>query len=436
MKDKVIGGCRIIRKIGEGGMGIVYEAEQLSLGRKVALKLLSSQFVKERDYEERFIREARSAARINHSNVVQIYNTGKEDNNLYLVMEYVDGETLQKKILDNPLISPKEMALIMKSIAEALFQAEKRKIVHRDMKPSNIMVTSAGVLKVMDFGLAKAIDTHSTLTGTGKLLGTPYYMSPEQINGADVDSRSDIYSTGVILYFMLTKKKPFKGDLYTVIQQHLNTSRPDPKDLNPDTPDFLRRIYFKMTKVKPEDRFQSFKDVVKELDKNLLRISPNQKKKADTDLGTIITVLPQKKKEASAPEKSKEASSPSIKKMFYVLSGVFFVFIIAVILFALFSKKSPKVVSSVPAVEESNQVKDKQVKKIAKKGSVNLHGALLVKDDALNGKVFFKGKCTTCGNVQQKTRESLRPALFKKRLNVSKCDKCGKKDVIVIENLK
>ena len=191
-----------------------------------------------------------------------------------------------------------------------------------------------------------------------------------------------------------------------------------------------------MTKVKPEDRFQSFKDVVKELDKNLLRISPNQKKKADTDLGTIITVLPQKKKEASAPEKSKEASSPSIKKMFYVLSGVFFVFIIAVILFALFSKKSPKVVSSVPAVEESNQVKDKQVKKIAKKGSVNLHGALLVKDDALNGKVFFKGKCTTCGNVQQKTRESLRPALFKKRLNVSKCDKCGKKDVIVIENLK
>ena len=443
MEDKIIGkeigGCRVIRKIGEGGMGMVFEAEQLALGRRVALKLLSAKLQMSKNFEERFVREARSAARINHTNVVQVYNAGREDRNFYLVMEYVDGITLQKKILSDPLLHPKEIASILKSISDALSAAERHKIVHRDMKPSNIMINSLGVIKVMDFGLAKAMDTVSSLTATGKILGTPYYMSPEQIHGDAVDSRADIYSTGIILYFMLTKEKPFTGDLHTVIQQHLSSSRPDPKAINDDTPDFLRRLYFKMTKIKLEDRCKSFKDIVRELDKYLAESKTLLKKKVgNADFGTMVMESSRIKRKGSRlrdmPQKKELASS----KKWMVLASIGVILLIVSAKFLLIDTQKNEVdelvqkSSQQPVSQVIPPVKPKLEKKQA---SIKVTGGEYIEDLSSSRVVYYREKCAKCGKVSEKPKEAMKPSSMHKRLKIYTCPECAEKNIIVIENL-
>lgn len=445
-KDKIIGGCRIIRKVGEGGMGIVYEAEQISLGRKVACKLLPAKFQKDEDYEKRFVREARSAARINHPNVVQVYNAGREGNNLYLVMEFVDGITLQKKVLESPFLAPKEIAGIVKDISLALYEAEKRKIVHRDMKPANIMITSGGILKVMDFGLAKQTDTATHLTAAGKLLGTPFYMSPEQINGEEIDSRSDLYSTGIVLYFMITKKKPFTGDLYTVIQHQLNSPRPDPKEINPDVPEFLRRLYFKMTKKDRFDRFQSFNDVAKEIDKTLLKIAPSAIKAPLQDEGTIaVSRKAAFRKKEQKEEPVKKTKTAFTGKKIFITAGVFSVLImIGLFIFSSKLKKKQNIISSketslASLEEKSSQVvisQKNQVDDGNKKPATRLRftGANFVRENIEQKKVYYRLICSDCKNIEQDVKDALRPESGRKRFSLHNCKSCGKKQLIIIEN--
>jgi serine/threonine protein kinase len=209
---------RILEKLGEGGMGEVYLAEDTLLDRKVALKFLSERFQEDPTARKRFLREAKSAAAIDHPYICNIFDVGDEGGRSYIVMEYVTGQTLEERLREGPL--PVSQALAVSSeIAEALEEAHGKNLVHRDLKPSNIMLTPGGHAKVMDFGLAKQMapddvqsedETQSKLTRQGLTAGTLTYMSPEQLCGREVDLRSDIFSFGIVLYEMVTGVHPFR----------------------------------------------------------------------------------------------------------------------------------------------------------------------------------------------------------------------------------
>jgi serine/threonine protein kinase len=221
MNDTIIAHYRILRKLGEGGMGEVYLAQDTRLQRVVALKLLTARRAQDRRWRQRFLTEARAASALNHPNVCVIYDVGEtDDQRPYLAMEYVEGLTLQALLREAPL-EMKEVVEMAIQMADALDAAYVRGIVHRDIKPSNICITERGQVKVLDFGLAKRFgvsepeeDQDTTLheTAPGEVLGTPYYMSPEQAVGRPVDHRTDIFSLGAVLYEMTTRQLPFRGE--------------------------------------------------------------------------------------------------------------------------------------------------------------------------------------------------------------------------------
>jgi len=213
---------KIIEKLGEGGMGVVYKAQDNKLDRTVALKFLPSHLTKSDEDKQRFIREAKAAAALNHPHICTIHAVDEYDGSQFIVMEYVDGVTLRQKseVRDQTSVSSKpgnwnlELGTVVDyalQIAEALSEAHDKGIVHRDIKPENIMVDSKDRIKVMDFGLAK-LKGAGNLTKSGSTVGTMAYMSPEQIQGDEIDHRSDIFSFGIVLYEMLTGKTPFRGE--------------------------------------------------------------------------------------------------------------------------------------------------------------------------------------------------------------------------------
>ena len=211
MIGKTISHYRIIEKIGGGGMGIVYKAQDLKLDRFVALKFLPPHLTTSKEEKQRFIHEAKAASTLEHNNICNIHEIDEtEDGQLFISMAYYEGETLDNKIKEKPL--PIEEAIdIAIQIAQGLAKAHEKEIVHRDIKPANIMLTKEGVVKVLDFGLAK-LSKQTKLTKEGTTLGTIAYMSPEQTRGDKVDRKTDIWSLGVILYEMITGQLPFKGD--------------------------------------------------------------------------------------------------------------------------------------------------------------------------------------------------------------------------------
>ena len=217
MIGRTIGRYRILEELGRGGMGEVYLAEDTTLGRKVALKFLPSEMRNDETARQRFLREARSAAALDHPFICHIHETGESEGLAFIAMERVTGQTLQDKLADGP-VGVAEALRIGTEVAEALEEAHRSDIVHRDLKPSNIMLTSGGHVKVMDFGLAKQVavgeesqaDTLTKLTSEGSTLGTVPYMSPEQLQGKPVDTRSDLFSLGILLHEILTGSHPFR----------------------------------------------------------------------------------------------------------------------------------------------------------------------------------------------------------------------------------
>jgi tRNA A-37 threonylcarbamoyl transferase component Bud32 len=247
----------VLRRLGRGAMAEVYLAQQLSLGRQVALKVLNVDLARDPNYVRRFHHEARAAAALVHTGIVQIYEVGQDDGVHYIAQEYVAGRNLGEVIRSRGALDPRLTLDILRQVASALAKAASVGIVHRDIKPENIMLARSGEVKVADFGLARVDgDGAANLTQIGITMGTPLYMSPEQIEGRKLDSRSDIYSLGVTTYHMLAGEPPFTGDSpLSVAVLHLNQPAPPLASHRPDLPARLATLVDRMLAKKPDDRF-------------------------------------------------------------------------------------------------------------------------------------------------------------------------------------
>ncbi len=254
------GRYKIIKELGRGGMGVVYQAQDTQLKRTTALKFLPPELTHIPDVRERFMHEAQAAAALNHTNIVTIYEINEHSNRTYIAMEYVEGETLRDKTDRGPL-TLEEAVDIALQIAEGLKKAHQKEIVHRDIKPANIIITNEGVVKILDFGLAKLRGT-TRLTKEGTTLGTAAYMSPEQASSKETDQRSDIWSLGVILYEMITGQLPFRGELHQAVMYAILNQDPEPiTGLRTGIPLELERIISKALAKEPEERYQHVVDL-------------------------------------------------------------------------------------------------------------------------------------------------------------------------------
>ncbi|PIH02871.1 Stk1 family PASTA domain-containing Ser/Thr kinase [Clostridium combesii] len=262
----------LLEKVGEGGMATVYKAKCHYLNRFVAIKILKDQFCSDKEFVEKFKREATSVASLSDNNIVNIYDVGSENNIHYIVMEYVDGKTLKELIVEKGKIDPKETVRISKQIASALVCAHRNNIIHRDIKPHNILVTKEGIVKVTDFGIAKASNS-ATITNSSKVMGSAHYFSPEQAKGSFVDSRTDIYSLGIVMYEMLVGKVPFDGESpVSVAVKHIQNEVVAPKEIDDKIPESLNSLVLKCLEKNPVKRYQT----IKNLEEDLARIENNE----------------------------------------------------------------------------------------------------------------------------------------------------------------
>jgi len=266
MIGRTVSHYKILEKIGEGGMGEVYLAEDTSLGRKAAVKFLSSDKAADTESRQRFIHEARAQAMLTHTNIATFYEVGEEQDQVFIVMEYIEGQPLSR-LAQNEKLSLSEILDIVIQVGEGLQAAHEHSVVHRDIKPENVLVTSKRLAKITDFGLAKWRGA-TTLTQSGERMGTAYYMSPEQVEGKKLDYRTDLFSLGIILYEMLCGRRPFEGDSEMAVFYELLNSQPQPlARYCRDLPEGLERIVMKCLAKKPEERYQSAADLVADLRK-------------------------------------------------------------------------------------------------------------------------------------------------------------------------
>jgi serine/threonine-protein kinase len=269
LTGRELGDYRILRRLGAGGMAEVYLAEQRSLGRQVALKVLQHTLAGNGTYVDRFLNEARAAASLVHANIVQIYEVGQAEGVHYIAQEYVRGKNLGEVLKRQTALDPRVVLDVMRQVVAALCKASEAGIVHRDLKPENIMLSVGGEVKVADFGLARVQSADAkSLTEVGVTMGTPLYMSPEQIEGRPVDARSDIYSLGVTCYHLLAGTPPHLGETALAIAvQHLNVAPRPLENVRDDVPSGLARVVHRMIAKKPELRYQSPGELLGELRK-------------------------------------------------------------------------------------------------------------------------------------------------------------------------
>lgn len=269
MSSKVIvGRYELLEKIGDGGMAVVYKAKDRLLNRAVAVKILKPEFLNDEKFINNFRKESHAAASLSHPNIVSIYDVGKEGNINYIVMELVDGKPLSRIIRDDAPLDYRIVVNYTKQIAAGLSAAHKHGIIHRDVKPHNIIVNSDGIAKIADFGIAKAISTTTIVDGTNEtIMGSVHYFSPEQARGGYVDEKSDIYSLGIVMYEMLTGDVPFDGDNpVSVALMHISNPIEPPSRRVDGIPPGLERIVMRATEKFPGDRFKSAEEMIKALD--------------------------------------------------------------------------------------------------------------------------------------------------------------------------
>ncbi|MDR6225935.1 protein kinase domain-containing protein [Desmospora profundinema] len=266
MEGKRLGGrYEIIQRVGGGGMAVVYLAIDQMLERRVAVKVMNDSLSHDQDFIRRFHREAKAAGSLSHPNVVNVYDVGREGDTHYMVMELIKGTSLMETIESRGFIPAEETAHIAIQILEGLGHAHENGIVHRDVKPHNIMATHDGRYKVMDFGVSR-LARASTITQTGSVMGSVHYFSPEQAKGAETSSASDLYSLGVVLYEMVTGRLPFDSDeAIAIALKHLQQPVPDPRTIRPELPEPLCQVIFRAMEKDPQDRYQSAQEMIADL---------------------------------------------------------------------------------------------------------------------------------------------------------------------------
>jgi eukaryotic-like serine/threonine-protein kinase len=266
MQQLVDNRYRLVKPLGSGGMADVFLAHDNILDRDVALKVMSSRYASDDEFVERFKREAQSAAALSHPNIVSIFDRGaSEDGTYYIAMEYLSGGTLKDRILSKGALPARTAAAVALQIAEALRAAHERGVIHRDIKPHNILITESGDVKVTDFGIARAASS-STMTRTGSILGTAHYISPEQAMGEPVGPASDLYSLGVVLYEMLTGRVPFETDSSVGVPvKHVDEQPRPPREINPEVPEAMEALVMRLLAKDPDDRPGSAAELIREL---------------------------------------------------------------------------------------------------------------------------------------------------------------------------
>lgn len=337
----------IVEKIGSGGMAIVYKAKCHLLDRFVAIKVLKEEFNDDDDFIRKFRRESQAAASLSHPNILNIYDVGSEDSGKdkihYIVMEYIKGKTLKEVIIEKGKLSTAEAVNFSIQIAEAISHAHKNHIIHRDIKPHNIMITEDNRVKVTDFGIARAV-TSSTITTTSSVLGSVHYFSPEQARGGYTDEKSDIYSLGIVIYEMLTGKVPFDGDTpIGVALKHVQEEMTPPVSLDASIPVSLNNIVLKCSKKRQSDRYQSVDEVLRALKSygsetsNILGASGDT-----TEMTRVIPAIDMEdiSEESNESFKPKRSSRKQEKKnrMMVISAAVLAAFILVTSIFAGYTR--------------------------------------------------------------------------------------------------
>jgi len=342
MIGKTISHYKILEKLGEGGMGVVYKAQDIKLDRLLALKFLPPHLVASEAEKARFLQEAKAASALNHPNVCIIYDIKEEEGQQFIVMEYVDGLTLRQKFESKPLTVNEAISYAIQ-IGEALKEAHSQGIVHRDIKSDNIMINSKNQVKVMDFGLAK-LKGSLKLTKTSSTVGTLAYMAPEQIQGGEVDARSDIFSFGVVLYEMLTGRTPFSGEHEAAMMYSIINEEPEPiLKYRPELSSEFIHILNRALEKEPEERYQSVQDMLIDL-RRARKESVKISRKSLSD-------IPGLEKDMKAPEEVLKTPPPPMKKTSNkkLIFGVLAVLIVSIVIisFFIFKKKPPKLILAI-----------------------------------------------------------------------------------------
>jgi serine/threonine protein kinase len=281
------GRYEILGRIGGGGMALVYKAHDILLNRFVAVKVLRQQYVNDEEFIRRFRREAQSAASLSHPNVVSIYDVGQEQEVHYIVMEYVEGVTLNDVIKERAPLQVEEAVHFASQICDALDHAHMNQIIHRDIKPHNILIGKNGRVKVTDFGIARAASS-SSITQTGSVVGSVHYFSPEHAKGTNTGAKSDLYSLGIVLYQMLTAKLPFIGESpISVALKHLQETIVEPRKVNPLIPQSVENIILKAVRKNQDERYQSAKEMLNDLDSCLSSARRNEAKQVFVNMDDL-----------------------------------------------------------------------------------------------------------------------------------------------------
>ncbi len=259
--NQTLGGYRIIKQIGLGGMGTVFKAYQPAMDRYVALKVISTHLAQASAFVQRFEQEAKVIAKLEHVNILPVYDYGRENDYFYLAMRLIEAGTLQQRLKQQPL-TLEEASRVVTQVGSALAYAHQQGVIHRDFKPSNVLMDPQGDCYLTDFGIAKMVEGASDLTGSG-IVGTPHYMAPEQGQSQQVDHRADIYAMGVVIYRMVTGRVPFKADTpFAVVLKHIREPLPLPRSINPTLPEAVERVILRALAKKPADRYQKMVDLV------------------------------------------------------------------------------------------------------------------------------------------------------------------------------
>jgi serine/threonine protein kinase len=306
---ETLGTYRLISRLGAGGMGEVWRAEDTKLLRQVAIKILPEQLAGDPEWKDRFLREARMVAQLNHPNIATIYSIDQQGETLFIAMELIEGQPVSELIAEGPM-KPAEAVRIASHVADGLSEAHTKGIVHRDIKPDNILVAPRFV-KILDFGIAKnvSVTADASLTQGGMVIGTPHYMSPEQALGRPVDARTDVFSLGVVLYEMLTGQKPFAGDAVTEILLKIVMSEPpDIATVAPGVPPLLADVVRRCMRKQPGDRFGDCEELRRALAGALQQ--PVERKR-NSQIPTLSTPRTTERRATPRPAAAKPAPAPA-----------------------------------------------------------------------------------------------------------------------------